>query len=126
MKILEWLAAGEKGLSSETIALTALGEMPKRPNYPHDGADYGRCVKLLALCPDAQIGLDRLGKEGGPVWQALVPRWEDIRVAWEHDVALHNAGERDRKKFKCYDLMQSIIRPVETGVIRGKNFSIHI
>lgn len=128
MRILEWLGRDQGiGLSSKAIALTALGEMPKNPNYPHDGDDFGRCVRLLALCPDAKAGLDRLGKEGGSVWQALVPRWEDIRVAYLHDMDLHDKGERDYKKYKCYELMQSIIRPIEDAegtVIRGKHFSI--
>lgn len=130
MKILEWLARDcGVGLSSKAIALTALGEMPKRPNYPHDGDDFGRCVKLLALCPDAKDGLERLGKEGGPVWQALVPRWEEIEKLWHHDINLRERGERDYKKYKCYTFMQSIIRPIEDAqhsVIRGKDFSIHV
>lgn len=128
MKILEWLGLDRGvGLSSKAIALTALGEMPKQPNYPNDGDDFGRCVKLLALCPDAKAGLERLGREGGAVWKALVPRWKDIEIAWLHDMGLHEKGERDYKKYKCYALMQSIIRPIEDAeqtVIRGKNFTI--
>jgi hypothetical protein len=128
MRILEWLAQDRGvGLSSKAIALTALGEMPKRPNYPHDGDDFGRCYKLLALCPDAKLGLERLGKEGGAVWQALVPRWHEIEVAYLHDMDLYERGERDFNKYKCYSLMQSIIRPIEDAegsVIRGKNFTV--
>lgn len=128
MKILEWLGRDSGvGLSSKAIALTALGEMPKRPNYPHDGDDVGRCVMLLALCPDAKVGLEILGREGGPVWRALVPRWKEIEAAYLYDMGLHEKGERDYQKYKCYKLMQSIIRPIEDAqdtVIRGKDFTI--
>lgn len=35
--ILKWLGGSRGvGLSSKAIALTALGEMPERPDYPHD------------------------------------------------------------------------------------------
>jgi hypothetical protein len=130
MEILEWLGMEHGvGMSSKAVALTALGKMPRRPSYPHDGDDFGRCVALLALCPDAKVGLDRLGKEGGSVWQALVPRWEEIEVAYRHDLDLNRDGVRDHKKYKCYTLMQSIIRPIEDAertVIRGKGFNIHV
>ena len=128
MKILQWLGRGHGvGESSKAIALTALGEMPVNSAYPHDGDDFGRCYQLLVLCPDAQAGLDRLGKDGGPMWQALVPRWNEIRDAWLHDKSLSWPGDKD--KYKCYDLMRSILRPVEDAsgrVVRGKDFSIHI
>lgn len=129
MKILDWLGMEPGvGLSSKAIALTALGSMPKRPNYPHDGDDFGRCYKLLALCPDAQAGLDKLGTDGGAVWVALVPRWKDIEAAYLRDMDRHEAGERDYKKYECYPLIQSIVRPIEDRertVIRGKDFTIY-
>ena len=128
MKILEWLGRDSGvGLSSKAIALTALGAMPKRPNYPHDGADFGLCFKLLVLCPEAASGLETLGKEGGAVWQALVPRWKEIETAWFYDMDLHERGIRDYKQYKCYTLMQSIIQPIEDAeqsIIRGKDFTI--
>lgn len=130
MNILQWLAGHDVGLSSKAIALTALGEMPPRPNYPHDGADFGRCHRLLEQCPDAWAGLERLGKEGGEVWQALVPRWDDIKAAYLADLALYESGARYRdapEKYRCYDLMQSIIRPIEDkwrAVYRGEGFTI--
>lgn len=114
MKLLKWLSAGQVGMSSKTIALTALGEMPDPPSYPHDGDDFGRCWKLLALCPDAQAGLDRLGREGGDVWKALVPRWKEIEVAYLHDMGMFESGNRNYDEYKCYKLMQSIIRPAES------------
>lgn len=111
MKILQWLGGGDTGLSSKAIALAALGEMPRRPDYPRDGDDFGRCIRLLALCPDAKVGLERLGKDGGPQWQSLVPRWTDIELAYWQDKDLYERGIRDYKQYKCYDLMRSIYAP---------------
>jgi hypothetical protein len=100
--ILEWLAGDGVGASSKMIALAALSRTPKRAdtNYPHDPSDFGRCYRLLAQCPGARAGLDKLGAEAGPVWAALVARWAEIERAF-----LMGEG--------CYELMQSIIRPAE-------------
>lgn len=113
MKILRWFSEGETGLSSKAIALTALGEMPKNPSYPSDGADFMRCIKLLELCPEAKTGLDELAVNGGPVWAALIKRWEEISAACRHDDALFGGGEKRHAKYRCYDLMRSIISAAE-------------
>ena len=110
MKILRWLSEGETGLSSRAIALTALGEMPKTPGYPCDGDDFMRCLKLLDLCPDAQKGLDELAIKGGPVWAALVKRWNEITAACRHDDEIFHKGERRDGEYRCYNLMRSIIK----------------
>ena len=47
--ITMWLAIGERGLSSEAIALTTLGLQPTgwRASWPLDPADLRRCLLLL-------------------------------------------------------------------------------
>ena len=106
MKILEWLGGHDVGSSSKTIALTALGEMPKQPSYPHDSDDFGRCFRLLILCPDAKIGLERLGKDGGDVWKALVARWTEIEAAYlddnKIDVEGDDRGQQQNAPRYCY------------------------
>ncbi|MDE2096533.1 MAG: hypothetical protein KGL39_04745 [Patescibacteria group bacterium] len=127
MNVLEWISVDGSGLSAKTIACAALGQIPERPDYPHDGDDFGRCYRLLAAVPEARAGLDALGVKGGSVWIALVSRWSEIEKAYLYDKALSDAGENDHKKYKCYDLMQSIIRPVEDAsgrVFRGRGFTI--
>lgn len=114
MRITEWLGGDGVGMSSKAIALAALGDMPKDPPWPHDGDDFGRCVRLLMLCPDAKAGLEHLGRYGGPCWRALVPRWAEIEEAWKHDKDLYASEYRDnRSKYKCYDLIRSILKPAE-------------
>lgn len=123
--ILQWLGGNDTGSSSKTIALTALGEKPNgaETRYPSDGADFGRCYRLLALCPGAQAGLDVLGRDGGPYWAALVSRWADIQKAYLAEIA-----DPGRGKSETYKLMRSILDPVEATdprIVRiGQHMSI--
>ena len=59
-KLAAWLAKGDTGLSSETIALRMCGIPNGRYGicYPHDGDDFGRCYRLLRLYPEwrARLG----------------------------------------------------------------------
>jgi hypothetical protein len=114
--ILEWLGGRDTGLSSTAIALTALGKMPKNPNYPRDDGDFGRCYRLIKAAPGAVLALDVLARDGGPVWAALVPRWAEIEVAYLHDMEHPDT-------YRCFELMQSIIRPAEKNL---RNPPVHL
>jgi hypothetical protein len=130
MEILEWISVDGNGLSAKAIACAALGQVPKRPNYPHDGDDFGRCYRLLIAVPGARAGLERLGKDGGPIWVALVANWPEIEAAYLHDLGLGDDWKANRGKYKCYELMKSIIHPIEDAersVFRmGDGVSIHL
>jgi hypothetical protein len=107
--ILRWLGESQGvGMSSKTIALTALGEMPNPPCYPHDPDDFSRCRRLLATIPYAKRGLEKLGVDGGPVWKALAARWGEIDAQFEES---ERGGWKDDGK--CYHLMRSIIDPAQ-------------
>ncbi len=108
-KILRWIGEGRGvGLSSKTIALTTLDEMPSSPHYPHDPDDFSRCRRLLADLPFTRRGLAKLGIDGGRVWKALVKRWDEIDAQFEES---ERGGWKDDGK--CYRLMRSIIDPAE-------------
>lgn len=71
--ILQWLADGETGISSEVLALASVGIIGKQWGScpPGDGNDCGRCEALARRCPfvvDALPGLI----EREPRWA----RWE--------------------------------------------------
>lgn len=129
-EVLKWISEDGNGLSAKAIACAALGQIPKRPNYPHDGDDFGRCYRLVKNVPGAAAGLERLGREGGPMWVALVARWPEIEAAYLHDVALEGSYRENRGKYKCYDLMKSILHPIEDAdhsVIRmGGGTTLHL
>lgn len=51
-RIAYWLANGETGLSSKTIAFyLGYGIKPDIVRYPHDVSDFRRCVQLLDFVP---------------------------------------------------------------------------
>jgi hypothetical protein len=104
--ILKWLGGNDTGASSKALALAALGEMPERPSYPSDGSDFGRCHRLLQAAPEARAGLEKLEVDGGPYWAALASRWDEITTAYVDEVERGARG-------KTYELMKSILRPIE-------------
>lgn len=104
--IVKWLGGRDTGASSKALALAALGEMPARPTYPSDASDFGRCHRLLAEAPEAKAGLAKLGADGGPYWGALVAKWDAITAAYL-------AEDEPGGKGATYDLLRSILTPIE-------------
>lgn len=107
--ILKWMSGTDTGQSSKAIALAALGGDPADGSrrYPLDGADFGRCHRLLQGAPEASIGLQALAKAGGPYWKALSAAWPQLEQAYEAD--LKDRGER------CYALMRTLLEPIENA-----------
>ena len=73
-----WLAIGERGISSNAIALTTLGMHPIGHDawWPVDPADLRRCLLLLEQAPETrEEGLLVLA-ERCPKWAALVNVWD--------------------------------------------------
>jgi hypothetical protein len=106
-----WLDMHDNGLSSECIADVMCGVTPTG-NYPLDGDDFGRCERLLILYPEWRARLKNMAAVN-PVWAALVEHWDEIVVAWRHDVDLYRGRPRTRSGWRCYPLMRSIIEPIE-------------
>ena len=114
MSMTMWLAVGERGLSSEAIALTALGLEPTgfRASWPHDPADLRRCLLLLEAVPDArENGLMALAKRC-PKWAALVKVWDRLSetLRSEIDESLSPRGSAPR----TYALMREALDTVAT------------
>lgn len=111
-----WLNQHDSGLSSECIADKMCGLTPSGA-YPHDGPDFGRCERLLILYPEWRARLDEM-KAVNPMWEALVPRWSEIAEAWRHDMELYRRTPRAKSGWRCYDMMKSILRPIESQAWR--------
>ena len=80
LNIATWLIEGERGLSSEAIARTALSGRPSgfRESWPYDASDLRRCLLLLEQAPEArEAGLVVLARRW-PEWAALVNVWDDL------------------------------------------------
>ena len=78
--MIQWLANGRRGVSSETIfthltGVDARGSYPL--DYPHDPSDLMRCERLLRQCPELRAKMHRMG-ELSPVWQQLVAEWDSL------------------------------------------------
>ena len=100
--IHQWLAGRDKGASSEAIAMTALGHMPRRPEHPRDGADFGRCYRLIEAAPEARAAVDVLARDGGAYWAVLGPVWDRLSKLY--------ADEAD-----IYPALRDLLEPVENA-----------
>lgn len=77
----EWLGAGERGISSNTMftVLTGVDAMSGywRQDHPYDPSDFRRCRLLLEAVPALAPLLPNM-RNASPQWAALVDAWEDI------------------------------------------------
>ena len=83
-----WLAVGERGISSNAIALTTLGLHPTGHDawWPVDPADLRRCLLLLEQVPETrENGLLVLAK-GCPRWAALVKVWDRLSTTLRSEI----------------------------------------
>jgi len=60
-RVLFWALSGDTGTSSETLCAYFTGNPQRRfSGAPSDGADRGRCIRLLELVPEWIPRLDEL------------------------------------------------------------------
>ena len=79
-RVAAWMASGERGLSSEAIAITTLGAYPtgQTAAWPLDPSDLRRCLLLLDKVPEArEQGVEVLAKRY-PKWAALAEIWDEL------------------------------------------------
>ncbi len=77
--LVDWLASGERGDSSNAIvkALTGLLPYSHWPTEPYDSSDFRRCEMLLRAVPSLRADMPHMA-ERSPVWARLVEAWDDI------------------------------------------------
>lgn len=107
--IVQWLALGETGLSSEAIAFTALGVEGHVMHHPHDPSDLWRCLKLLETVPVAKKGIAAMAKHSD-VWARLYSQWNKLERHLKSEI-----GD-DLPKYgwaapQTYAYMRNIINP---------------
>jgi hypothetical protein len=78
---VEWLANGERGVSSETLFKRITGVDAVGPegytDHPHDPGDFRRCRLLLEKCPELAGMLHKM-KRQSPQWAVLVGHWQEL------------------------------------------------
>jgi len=108
-----WMGGGDTGISSESIAISAMGgDKPKRWGwgYPHDPADFGRCARLLRKHPEIrEKAFSRLKSQGPVHWSRLIDRWDEIEAEMDKEVGID--WSKGKNAENTYNLIRSIIRP---------------
>jgi hypothetical protein len=101
---LEWLRGDDTGTSSRTIwsvmmRRNILGSFGA--DVPHDGADFGRCHRLLQAFPEWKRRLPEVVKRY-PAWAALVEHWDEVERLYLEAVA-HPGEMRGRGRQRRYE-----------------------
>lgn len=105
--VMDWLAFGERGISSETMLAHFEGLPPKlfsrsAPCHPLDNSDFRRCVQLLNAVPRYRERLDELRTLGGP-WPGLVDNWQRFEGLLQRQLEGDKAAGRE-----LYDSMKAL------------------
>jgi hypothetical protein len=79
LSLVEWLAGGERGTSSNTIVEVLTGFPAARHGqcHPYDGADLRRCRLLLAYCPELLSHFPKMTSVSVQ-WRVLVEHWSEL------------------------------------------------
>lgn len=118
-RVIEWFLSNDTGVSSSAIVAVMTGNDSEKdgPDYPHDPADLGRCLRLLELIPEWKPRLPEMAKRG-PVWTDLVARWHDLESTFHAEVG---SGRRVGKKApRTWDLLRKIRAPHEDAWMRSE------
>jgi hypothetical protein len=107
--LVEWLAGGARGVSSNTIVQHLTGWPALRdcrPDVPHDPADLDRCLQLLRDVPALRPLMPKMATQS-KMWAAMVARWDEVESSHLSEVGL--GWTKAREAPKTYALMRSII-----------------
>jgi hypothetical protein len=103
--IIRWLAQGEVGESSKTMAFTALGQETTFKSYPLDPDDFKRCLKLLKAAPEVRLHFSAI-RALSPTWAALIDHWDELEALF-----IEEAGTEWNWRWsapKTYDRIQEL------------------
>lgn len=112
---LEWLRTGEHGTSSIFVFQTATGYRMRdcrQGAYPRDPSDLWRCRALLGTSAVVRAGFAKLAHEG-PVWRALVQRWDELCALMDEEAPDRKAGKGSAPN--TYALLKEIASVAASG-----------
>ena len=111
-QLTDWLAYGERGLSSESIAYVTLGHEPKgrMVEHPFDPADLRRCLLLIEKVPACREAVGVLAK-ASPQWAMLWGMWDALSSNLREEIGadLPAMGMAP----KTYGMMRAALRKVQ-------------
>ncbi|EMT6577833.1 hypothetical protein WMR74_003908 [Providencia rettgeri] len=82
MGLTAWLASDDVGASSRYMASVLSGQFSAPNHYPLDGADLGRCIRLLVAVPELASQLHKM-KACSPQWSAVIDNWDKWKALYE-------------------------------------------
>ena len=108
-KLQWWVANGEHGASSKTIAntLSPFKISSNRTDHPHDPSDFKRCHMLLEAVPEWRLRLDEL-KPISKEWSNLIDNWDKLTEMLKEQM-------RTNKPNGMYEFMRECINPKQTA-----------
>lgn len=106
----DWLTGNDTGVSSTTLMCVLNGRPAPRFGFdvPHDMADVGRCVRMLALFPELEARLSEVGEQL-PAWIPFVDCWPELKRLHAEVSAWWQMSDKERKAFirkRKYDKAQ--------------------
>lgn len=111
--MVEWLASGRRGVSSNTMFTHLTGINALRDcgsgSHPHDPDDLDRCLQLLHDVKELRPLLPKMA-EYSREWAALIEHWDQIEIAHLNEVGL--GWTKARSAPKTYAVMRSILDPL--------------
>lgn len=83
-----WFREGERGLSSETMARTALGARLKDgPRHPLDPDDLRRCMLLVEQAPEVREAFPQIAALN-KTWARLIEHWDELVALLREEIIL--------------------------------------
>lgn len=93
--LVEWLAGGERGTSSNTIVqhITNLPALAgDDPDFPYDPSDLKRCRQLFDQVPELVPLFDRM-RTCSPEWEWLVENWAELCALMDEEAPNWRNGQ---------------------------------
>lgn len=84
--LAKWFAGNDTGISSRAIAAAYLAGTDVfdkgTDNTPRDAPDLGRCIRLVAICPDIVNVAFPILRTMHPVWKEYVDHWKNLTAVY--------------------------------------------
>lgn len=117
-RLARWFASGDTGISSETIALwMAAGEKLDKwgDGTPSDGADFGRCYRLLRAIPEWRPRISEMAARGGK-WPHLVKHWDEVEALYLREL---------KAPKKCAGITYKRMKEIEIDAYEAMGWTVH-
>ena len=106
-KLIKWFIEGDVSRSAMSIVGAFYEAMPEYGYVrPHDGSDFGRCIRLIETVPEMMDGVIELSRNFAS-WQALLENWEGLKL--EHKTVIEK-GVSDKK---LHDIIRDMYKIVD-------------